>query len=148
MRGRIRWICRRRKTRRCFRERARADARQDRRLDGGGDVRRPGTQGDGRFLIDKNPAKMLTAGVVTGAGVSGPHASAAFSGSAFPVSVFFQTAQSMPSQANNIAPGTVTVAIATSGVTAGFATNTAAAPQTSGVACVSDADQWSERAKL
>jgi trimeric autotransporter adhesin len=99
----------------------------------------PGTQGDGRFLIDKNPAKLLTTGVVTGAGVSGPHASAAFSGSAFPVSVFFQTAQTIPSQANNVAPGTVTVAIATSGVTAGFATNTAAAPQTSGVACVSDA---------
>ncbi len=99
----------------------------------------PGTQGDGRFLIDKNPAKVLTAGVVTGVGASGPHASAAFNGSAFPVSVFFQTAQSIPSQANNVAPGTVTVAIATSGVTAGFATNTAAAPQTSGVACVSDA---------
>lgn len=98
-----------------------------------------GTQGDGRFLIDKNPAKVLTAGVLTGAGVSGPHASAAFSGSAFPVSVFFQTAQAIPSQANNIAPGTVTVAIATSGVTTGFATNTVAAPQTSGVACVSDA---------
>jgi len=28
----------------------------------------PGTQGDGRFLIDKNPAKVLTAGVVTGTG--------------------------------------------------------------------------------
>ncbi len=99
----------------------------------------PGTQGDGRFLIDKNPAKVLTAGMVTGTGVSGPHASAAFSGSGFPVSVFFQTAQSIPSQANNVSPGTVTFAIATSGVTTGFATNTAAAPQTSGVACVSDA---------
>ena len=99
----------------------------------------PGTQGDGRFLIDKNPAKVITAGAVAGVGASGPHASAAFSGSAFPVSVFFQTAQAIPSQANNVSPGTVTVAIATSGVTAGFATNTAAAPQTSGVACVSDA---------
>ncbi|HEY6413613.1 MAG TPA: hypothetical protein VIX42_07995, partial [Edaphobacter sp.] len=99
----------------------------------------PGTQGDGRFLINKNPAKVLTAGVLTGTGVAGPHASAAFSGTAFPLSVFFQTAQPIPSQANNIAPGTVTVAIATSGVTSGFATNTAAAPQTSGVACVSDA---------
>jgi trimeric autotransporter adhesin len=98
-----------------------------------------GTQGDGRFLIDKNPAKVMTAGVLTGAGASGPHASAAFSGSGFPVSVFFQTAQAIPSQANNVSPGTVTVAIATSGVTAGFATNTAAAPQTSGVACVTDA---------
>jgi len=99
----------------------------------------PGTQGDGRFLIDKNPAKVLTAGVLTGSGVSGPHASAVFSGSGFPVSVFFQTAQAIPSQANNVSPGTVTFAIATSGATAGFATNTAAAPQSSGVACVSDA---------
>jgi len=98
-----------------------------------------GSQGDGRFLIDKNPANVLTAGVVTGAGVAGPHASAAFSGSAFPVSVFFQTAQKLPSQVNNVAPGMVTVAIATSGVTTGFATNTAAAPQTSGVACITDA---------
>jgi len=99
----------------------------------------PGTQGDGRFLIDKNPAKVLTAGVVTGTGVAGPHASAAFIGSGFPVSVFFQTAQAIPSQAHDVAPGTVTVAIATSGVATGFATNTTAAPQTSGVACVVDA---------
>ena len=44
----------------------------------------------------------------------------------------------IPSQANNVAPGTVTVAIATSGVTAGFATNTAAVSSQSGVACVAD----------
>ena len=40
---------------------------------------------------------------------------------------FSTTAQMIPSQANNVAPGTVTVAIVTSGVTSGFATNTAAA---------------------
>ena len=99
----------------------------------------PGTQGDGRFLIDKNPAKVLSSGVVTGGGAAGPHSSAAFTGTNFPLSVFFQTAQSLPSQAHDIAPGTVTFAIATSGVATGFATNTAAAPQTSGVACVVDA---------
>jgi len=98
----------------------------------------PGTQGDGRFLIDKNPAKVLSAGVLTGVGAAGNHASAAFSGSGFPVSVFFQTAQTLSSQVNNIAPGTVTFAIATSGVPTGYATNTAAAPQMSGVACVTD----------
>ncbi len=98
----------------------------------------PGTQGDGRFVIDKNPAKVLSAGVLTGVGVTGPHASAAFNGSGFPVSVFFQTAQALTSQVNNISPGTVTFAIATSGVPTGYATNTVAAPQTSGVACVTD----------
>jgi trimeric autotransporter adhesin len=100
-----------------------------------------GTQGEGRYLIDKNPAKVITAGVLTGGtgGVSsGPGAGATFSGTNFPVSVFLATAQVIPSQANNIAPGTVTVPIATSGVTAGFATNTSAVPNPSGVACVVD----------
>jgi trimeric autotransporter adhesin len=100
-----------------------------------------GTQGEGRYLIDKNPADVITTGVLTeGSGQegSGPGPVANFSGTNFPVSVFLATAQTIPSQANNVAPGTVTVAIATSGVTAGFATNTAAIPSPSGVACVVD----------
>jgi lysophospholipase L1-like esterase len=100
----------------------------------------PGTQGEGRFLIDKNPAKVITSGVITGGtGQSnGPGAGATFSGSNFPVSVFLATAQLIPTQSNNVAPGTVTVAIATSGVTAGFATNTAAVSSPNGVACIAD----------
>ncbi|WP_263366934.1 GDSL-type esterase/lipase family protein [Edaphobacter bradus] len=98
----------------------------------------PGTQGDGRYLIDTNSAKVLTAGQLTGTGASGPNASAAFSGTTFPVSTFFTIAQAIPSQANDVAPGTVTVAIATTGVPSGFATNTAAAPAGSGVACIAD----------
>ncbi len=97
-----------------------------------------GTQGDGRFLIDTNPAKVLTAGMLVGRGAGGPNASAAFSGSGFPVSTFFTIAQAIPSQANDVAPGAVTVAIATTGVPTGFATNTAAAQAQSGVACLAD----------
>ncbi|MEI9980790.1 MAG: hypothetical protein WDN23_17675 [Edaphobacter sp.] len=101
-----------------------------------------GTQGEGRYLIDKNPAKTITAGVLTGGTgeppAGQPEPAAMFSGTNFPVSVFLETAQLIPSQANNVAPGTVTVPIATSGVTAGFATNTAAVPNQSGVACVAD----------
>jgi trimeric autotransporter adhesin len=100
-----------------------------------------GTQGEGRYLIDKNPAKVIATGVLTGGSGQvggGPGPTANFSGTNFPVSVFLATAQTLPSQANNVAPGTVTVAIATSGVTAGFATNTAAIPGSSGVACVVD----------
>ena len=101
----------------------------------------PGTQGEGRYLIDKNPAKTISAGSLTSGsgevnGYTGP--SATFSGTNFPVSVFLATAQLIPSQANNVAPGTVTVPIATSGVTAGFATSTAAVPSPSGVACVAN----------
>ncbi|MDQ2834060.1 MAG: SGNH/GDSL hydrolase family protein [Acidobacteriota bacterium] len=100
-----------------------------------------GTQGEGRYLIDKNPAKILTAGSITGgsgqvSGVPGP--TATFSGTSFPVSIFLATAAMIPSQANNVAPGTVSVAIATSGVTPGFATSTAAVPGPNGVACVVD----------
>jgi lysophospholipase L1-like esterase len=54
------------------------------------------------------------------------------------VSVFLATAAMIPSQTHNVAPGTVTVAIATSGVTTGFATSTAAIPSQTGVACVAD----------
>ncbi len=97
-----------------------------------------GTQGEGRYLIDKNPARVITTGAVTGGGVTGRQPSATFSGTNFAVSTFLETAQTIPTQANSIAPGTVTVAIVTSSVPAGFATNTAALPAASGVACVSD----------
>jgi lysophospholipase L1-like esterase len=98
----------------------------------------PGTQGDGRFLINTNPAKVLKTGSLTGSGAAGPNPSASFSGTSFPVSTFFQTATAAVSQANNVAPGTVTMAIATSGLPTGFASNTASAPAQSGVACVAD----------
>jgi hypothetical protein len=100
-----------------------------------------GTQGEGRYLIDKNPVNVITTGsLISGSGTvnAGPGPTASFSGTNFPVSVFFTTAQTIPSQTNNIAPGTVTVAILTSGVMSGFATNTAAAPAPAGVACVTD----------
>ncbi|GGG65968.1 hypothetical protein [Edaphobacter dinghuensis] len=101
----------------------------------------PGTQGEGRYLIDKSPADIITTGSLTGGTgtVAGtPGAAASFSGTNFPISVFFETAQVITSQANNVAPGTVSVALATTGVPSGFATNTAAAPAQSGVACVTD----------
>ncbi len=100
-----------------------------------------GTEGEGRYLIDKNPANEITSGVLTGGSGQvggGPGPSATFSGTNFPVSVFLATAATIPSQANNVAPGNVTVAIATSGVTTGFATSTAAVPSQNGVACVAD----------
>jgi hypothetical protein len=101
----------------------------------------PGTQGEGRFLIDKNPADVITAGsLISGTATVGgtPGATATFTGTNFPASVFFQTAAAITSQANNVAPGTVTAALATTGVPSGFATNTAAAPSQTGVACVVD----------
>jgi lysophospholipase L1-like esterase len=98
----------------------------------------PGTQGEGRFLIDKNPAKVLTAGTLTGSTTGAPGAGATFSGTAFPVSVFLSTAQIAASQANILSPGTVTLPILTGGVATGFATSTAALPASSGVACVVD----------
>ncbi|WP_353064637.1 GDSL-type esterase/lipase family protein [Tunturibacter psychrotolerans] len=100
-----------------------------------------GTQGEGRFLIDKNPAKTITNGAITGGTGqvnSGPGEGATFSGTNFPVSVFLATAAIIPSQANNAAPGPVTIAIATTGVTVGFATNTAAVSSPNGVACITD----------
>jgi len=97
------------------------------------------TQGDGRYLIDTNPAKVMSTGLLTGAGAGGgANPSAAFSGTNFPVSTFFQTAQAALSQSDNVAPGTVTIAIATTGLPNGFASNTASAPAQSGVACVAD----------
>lgn len=97
-----------------------------------------GTQGDGRYLINTNPAKVLTTGAVIGTGIVGPNASAGFSGTNFPVSTFFRLASAVPPQANNVAPGTVTVAIVTTGLPSNFSANTAAAPAQSGVACVAD----------
>ena len=102
----------------------------------------PGTQGDGRFLIDTNPAKTITSagtgGELTGGSAGGPHASAQFSGTRFPVSVFLSLGQAVPSQANNLAPGTVTFAIATTGMPAGYAASTSAIGANSGLACVVD----------
>ncbi|HXE07754.1 MAG TPA: SGNH/GDSL hydrolase family protein [Acidobacteriaceae bacterium] len=101
-----------------------------------------GTQGDGRFLIDTNPSKTITSastgGTITGGNNTGPHAFAQFSGTAFPVSVFLSIGQAITSQSNNVAPGTVTVPIATTGIPAGYATNTAAIGPSTGVACVVD----------
>jgi hypothetical protein len=96
-----------------------------------------GTQGDGRFLMDKNPADVIHAGTLIGGGNSS-FAPANFSGTSFPVSVFLATAQAAISQAENLSPGTVTLPIATSGVAAGYATSTASLPASTGVACVED----------
>ncbi|HEY4381210.1 MAG TPA: hypothetical protein VGN01_12745 [Acidobacteriaceae bacterium] len=102
----------------------------------------PGTQGDGRFLIDSNPAKTITSagtgGALIGGSNTGPHASAQFSGTGFPVSILLSAAQAIPSRADDLAPGTVTFAIATSGVPAGYATSTAAIGTGSGLACLAD----------
>ena len=98
-----------------------------------------GTQGEGRYLIDKNPAKTITTGsVIGGSNAVGTLPVATFSGTSFPVSVFLETAATIPTQAGAIAPGTVTVAIVTTGVPAGYQTSTVALPSTTGVACVSD----------
>jgi hypothetical protein len=98
-----------------------------------------GSQGDGRFLIDTNPAKVITTGTLTGGGKT-IYGTANFSGTSFAVSTFLQTATAATSQPANMAPGTVTLAIATSGVPAGFATSTAGLSPSSGVACVADAE--------
>jgi lysophospholipase L1-like esterase len=98
----------------------------------------PGTQGEGRYLIDMNPAKVLTAGLLIGGGTSVTSPTATFAGTAFPLSVFLSSAQPLLSQANAMAPGTVVVPIATSGVPAGFVTNTGALSGSSGVACLTD----------
>jgi hypothetical protein len=98
-----------------------------------------GTQGDGRYLIDKNPAKTITAGQLVSAG-GNVFPIANFTGTSFPVSVFLQTTAAATSQPKDIAPGTLTLPIATSGVPAGFAVNTNQLPGNSGVACVADID--------
>jgi hypothetical protein len=93
-------------------------------------------EGDGRFLIDLNPAKTISTGYVSAGGKT-VEAYASFTGTSFPLSVFLETSQAATSQPANLAPGTVTLAIATSGVTAGFATSTGGLAA-SGVACVAD----------
>jgi hypothetical protein len=102
-----------------------------------------GTQGDGRYLINRNPAKTITTGQIVGGafpipGAYLPFGQANFTGTSFPVSVFMATAQAATSQPLNMAPGTVTLPIQASGVPTGYVTNTAALPSTSGVACVAD----------
>lgn len=97
-----------------------------------------GTQGDGRYLIDTAPAKTLSTGMIIGQGSHPLHSSVQFSGTSFPLSIFFTTASAALSQTNNIAPGTVTLPIVTSGVSAGYSSNTANAPAGAGIACVVD----------
>ena len=97
-----------------------------------------GTQGEGRYLINTNPAKVITSGTLTGGQVAGRQPSATFAGSNFPLSTFLETAQAIPTQADSLSPGKVTVLIATASVPIGFAINTAALPTSTGVACVSD----------
>jgi hypothetical protein len=101
-----------------------------------------GTQGDGRFLIDINPAGAITSAGTGGALIGGtagqPHASAQFTGTSFPVSVFLSAGQVIPSQTTNMSPGTVTFPIATTGIPTGYAATTAAIGAPSGLACVVD----------
>ena len=97
-----------------------------------------GTQGEGRFLIDKAPGNVISTGTLLQSVAGGPHAGVQFSGTAFPVSTFFTLAVNALPQAGNMAPGTISAGIVTSGVAAGYSTNTASAPAGSGVACVAD----------
>lgn len=97
-----------------------------------------GTQGDGRYLIDKATAKTISSGQIVGAGSHPQHASALFSGTAFATSTFYTLTAAANSRVGNMAPGTVTLPIATSGVSAGYSTNTASAPAASGIACVAN----------
>lgn len=95
------------------------------------------TQGEGRFLIDKNPAKTISAGQIVANSGDTMAAIVNFSGTNFPASQLFVTAGAALSQPANIAPGTVTVPIATSGVPSGYSVSTSALAST-GVACVMD----------
>lgn len=98
-----------------------------------------GTQGDGRFLMNTTAGKTISTGSLTGGNFSSyPAAQAFFAGTNFPVSTFFQTGPPIGPQATNMAPGTVTFAIATVNLVPGFQSNTASAPAGSGVACVAD----------
>ncbi|HEX4170953.1 MAG TPA: hypothetical protein VHY82_00575 [Acetobacteraceae bacterium] len=95
-----------------------------------------GTQGEGRFLIDKNPAKTISVGQLVSSGQT-IFPIGNFTGTNFPVSVFVQTAAAATSQPKNIAPGTVTLPISTTTSLGGFSQNTNQLPAT-GVACVAD----------
>ena len=81
---------------------------------------------------------MIGSGSLVGGAGGFPYPTASFSGTSFPISVFFTLSEGAVSQANNIAPGPITLPIQTTSVTTGFATNTSAAPAASGVACVVD----------
>ena len=96
-----------------------------------------GTQGEGRFLLDKNPAKTITTGQLVSGAWTNPQ-TANFTGTNFPLSVFLQTAAAATSQAKVLAPGTVTLPIQTSGVPSGYATSTSQLPAQTGVACIAD----------
>ncbi len=98
-----------------------------------------GTQGEGRYLIDINPAKVITRARSSAACRAGDSRRRPLPAPAFRSARFLKRAGDPPSQAGNIAPGTVTVPIVTTGVPSGFATNTAALAATTGVACITDA---------
>jgi hypothetical protein len=102
-----------------------------------------GTQGDGRFLIDLNPAKTISSGSIV-SGSTALFGTVTFTGTSFTPSVFLQTAQAATSQPTNMAPGTVTLPLATSGVPSGFATSTVALPASTGIACVVDPEPISD----
>ena len=100
-----------------------------------------GTQGEGRYLIDKDPAKVISSGYLVGGAVAAagsPGPTATFSGTSFPVSTFLSTADMIRSQPGDVAPGTVVVTIATSGLLSGFTSSTSAIAVANGVACVND----------
>lgn len=102
-------------------------------------TRDAGTQGDGRFLIDTNPGKVLSGGAIVGGDAKGsPNPTAIFSGTNFPISTMFELTDNIYPQESKMEPGIVTSAIVTSGVPTGYSTSTVAAPAASGVACVSD----------
>jgi hypothetical protein len=97
-----------------------------------------GTQGDGRYLIDMAASKIITTGQIIGQSSHPQHAAVQFSGTSFPTSTFFTTAAAALSQSGDIAPGTVTLPIVTSGVSQGYSSNTASAPASSGIACIAN----------
>jgi hypothetical protein len=95
-----------------------------------------GTQGEGRYLMVTTPSKVLTGGSLIGGSLGPMLQQATFSGTNFPVSTLLESAITITSQANNLAPGSVTVPIVTVSPPAGYASNTAALPASSGVACI------------
>jgi hypothetical protein len=97
-----------------------------------------GAPGEGRFLLDKNPADTIANGSLVSGSLSGPYGVVNFTGTSFPISVLLETASAATSQPHNMAPGTVTLPIVTSGVPSGYSTNTAALHANTGVACVVD----------
>lgn len=102
--------------------------------------------GEGRFLIDTNPTKVIssasTGGYISGGTANAPYpfSSVTFTGTNFPLSTFFLIPEQIgyTASSTSMSPGTMTVPIATSSVPTGYATNTTSIPSTSGVACVAD----------